>query len=230
LISDKNQLVHSFLTFEIKQDIDINMLNQIIIKEYSKNSFFRDLNKWLGKYNLNESVSYFAARLMYSLNSYAKENHMFSNGNKKTLYRGVKMPYSSILEYEKAKGKIISLTNFISTTQDANLAKLFSGRNKALSLYNLKKKFSVILIIKNYYKNNWISNGITLEKISDYDEKEIIYQPFSFYFVKDVQIDYQNYKADIYLETIGKLEILEEQIQKGKEIKYNQKENIMQIK
>ena len=167
---------------------------------------------------------------MHILNLNANKNGTYYTSNKTEVYKGMKLPYSNLLLYEKAKGKIISLTNFISTTQDANLAKLFSGRNKALSLYNLKKKFSVILIIKNYYKNNWISNGITLEKISDYDEKEIIYQPFSFYFVKDVQIDYQNYKADIYLETIGKLEILEEQIQKGKEIKYNQKENIMQIK
>jgi hypothetical protein len=111
------------------------MLNQIIIKEYSKISFIKDLNKWLGKYNLNESVSYFAARLMYSLNSYAKENHMFSNGNKKTLYRGVKILYSSILEYEKAKGKIILFTNFLSTSEDEKLAVKWSGRPDSNEIY-----------------------------------------------------------------------------------------------
>ena len=57
-----------------------------------------------------------------------------------------------------------------------------------------------------------------------------MYQPFSFYYVRDVQIDQKNYKADIYLETIGKQEILEEKIKLGKEIKYNEKEKIMEVK
>lgn len=61
-------------------------------------------------------------------------------------------------------------------------------------------------------------------------EKEILYLPFSFFFVKDVIIDHKNYKADIYLETIGKKEILEEQIRIGKEIKYNENEKIMEVK
>ena len=41
---------------------------------------------------------------------------------------------------------------------------------------------------------------------------------------------YFNYTADIYLETIGKTEILEEKIKKGKEIEFNKEENIIQIK
>jgi len=40
----------------------------------------------------------------------------------------------------------------------------------------------------------------------------------------------KNYTADIYLETIEKSEILEEQIKKGKEIYYDEKENIIKIK
>ncbi len=43
-------------------------------------------------------------------------------------------------------------------------------------------------------------------------------------------IDLENYTADIYLETIGKKEILEEKIKLGKEIKYNEKEKIIEIK
>ena len=82
----------------------------------------------------------------------------------------------------------------------------------------------------NYFKKNWVPNGVNIQKLSVYDEKEILYQPFSFYYVRDVQIDQNNYKADIYLETIGKEEILEEKIKIGKEIKYNEKENIMQVK
>ena len=36
--------------------------------------------------------------------------------------------------------------------------------------------------------------------------------------------------ADIYLDTIGKTEILEEKIKKGKEIEFNQKLRIMEVK
>ena len=43
-------------------------------------------------------------------------------------------------------------------------------------------------------------------------------------------IDLENYKADIYLETIGKKEILEEKIIFGKEIKYNEQEKILEVK
>ena len=69
-----------------------------------------------------------------------------------------------------------------------------------------------------------------MEDISQYGaEKEIIFLPFSFYYVRDVQIDLNNYKADIYLETIGKKEILEEQIRIGRQINYNNKEKIMEV-
>ena len=76
-----------------------------------------------------------------------------------------------------------------------------------------------------------ISNGINVQEEAVFKkEREILYQPFSFYFVRDVQIDYTNCSADIYLETIGKTEILEEQIKKGLNIEYNPQLNIMQIK
>ena len=39
----------------------------------------------------------------------------------------------------------------------------------------------------------------------------------------------KNYTADIYLETVGKLEILEEKIKYNKDIHYDEKENIIQI-
>lgn len=45
-----------------------------------------------------------------------------------------------------------------------------------------------------------------------------------------MKIDIKKFIADIYFDTIGRTEILEEQIKKGKQIFYNEKENIMQIK
>ena len=131
---------------------------------------------------------------------------------------------------ELNKGKVILLFAFTSTSEKAKVAENFSGRKNTESLYKLKKKFSVILRITNSYKKQWIANGVKIETISNIkSEREILYQPFSFYYVRDVRIDHKNYKADIDLETIGKQEILEEQIKIGKEIKYNEKEKIMQV-
>ena len=183
------------------------------------------------KMNFYTPVAYFTARLMHSLNSYAINNNMYCIKDKKTIYRGIKMPFTCLLQYIRANGKIILLSSFTSTSEDEQVAKNWAGRKDPRKLYENSLKFSVVYYIINRYKNNWIPNGINVQKEAQYKkEKEYLYQPFSFYFVRDVQIDYVNYQADIYLETIGKTEILEEQIKTGKEIEYNQKENIMQIK
>ena len=168
---------------------------------------------------------------MYSLNKFAKKEGTYYDLDEQELHRGMKLLYSSVLPYERVKGKVILLSSFTSTSEKSSIAEKFSGRKNTKSLYKLKKKFSVIVKIKNSYKKQWISNGVKIETISKYkSEKEILYQPFSFYYVRDVNIDHKNYKADIYLETIGKQEILEEQIKIGKEIDYNEKDNIMQVK
>ena len=220
-----------FLTFDLKKDLDT--LDKLIIKEYTKNTFYGDLNKWLmnSKMNYYEPIAYFTARLMYSLNKYANKNDKYLVENKKELHRGVKLSYSDLLPYERAKGKIILLSAFTSTSENEALAKRWAGRQDTISLYKANLKFSVVFIIKNINKSKWISNGIDVQKESAYTiEKEILYQPFSFYYVRDVQIDIKNYMADIYLDTVGKIEILEEKIKVGKEIEYNKKEGIMQIK
>ena len=226
-----NQVIEGFLKFDIIEDL--KSLDKKIIKEYTKETIYSDLNKWLNNSNFKsfEEVGYFTARLMYSLNNYAKERGTFYSSNETEVRRGVKWLYSTLLQYERAKGKVILLSAFTSTSEIPAVAEKFSNRKNVQALYKKHKKFSVIFIIKNYSKKEWISNGVKIQELSEFViEKEVLYQPFSFYFVRDVEIDLKNYKADIYLETIGKKEILEEQIQKGKRILYNEKEKIMQAK
>ena len=134
------------------------------------------------------------------------------------------------MPYVRAKGKVILFSAFTSTSDNDKVAKNWAGRDTAKNLYKNSLKFSVVFTIKNCWKEKWISNGIDIQNISQYHkEKEILYQPFSFYFVRDVRIDIENYIADIDLETIGKEEILEEKIKLGKEIKYNEKERKIEI-
>ena len=230
LIRDKNKVVSGFLTFDLNKDAEV--LNKLIIREYTNNSFYGDLNKWLmnSKFNSYDTIAYFTARLMYSLNSYGETNKMYFNESKNVL-RGIKVPYSSLLPYERAIGKVILLSSFTSTSQSEKAARNFSGRKRAGDQYKNNLLFSVIYIIKNCYEKDWVSNGINIMQESHYKkEQEILYQPFSFYFVKDVKINKENYTADIYLETIGKTEILEEELKAGKIIEYNPNKKIMQVK
>ena len=224
-------LLGGFMTFEIKTDLE--KLNKLIIKEYTKETFYGDLNRWLmnSKMNSYDTIAYFTSRLMYSLNVYGEQNKMYYNKDKTILRRGIKIPYSCLLPYVRAVGKVILLSSFTSTSELELTAKNFSGRNNSKNQYMTSKIFSVIYIITNNCHNNWVPSGINVQEESNYKkEKEILFQPFSFYYVKNVIIDTKNYTADIYLETVGKTEILEEKIKGGKKIIYNKNANIMEVK
>ena len=228
-LKDKDKLADSLASFDINNNIDLLELDKLIIKEYSKNTFYKDLNNWLlnSQKEFYEPVAYFTARLMYSLNSFAKNEKEFFKDNK-ILYRGVKMPYSSLLPYEKAKGGIIVLSSFTSTSKNLSIATKFSARKDSLELYKTNLLFSVIYYITNIWNENWIPNGINIQNESVFkNEKEVLYQPFTFYHVKDVVINLDIFTADIHLETIGKTCILEEEIKKGKILIYNETQNII---
>ena len=225
---DCSKVLEGFLTFDLKNDLEL--LDKLIIKEYTKiNSFSDDLNKWLTDENFNsfEVVAYFTARLMYSLNSYAKRESKYIIEDKLVIFHVMSLPYSDILPYERVKGKIIVLPYFIDSFLDEHTGE---SKYKSKPFFKITPKFSVTFTIKNYFSKNWISNGIDIKNISKYKyENEILYQPYSFFYVRQVVIDLKNYLADIYLDTIGKKEILEEKIKLGKEIKYNEKERIMEV-
>ena len=231
LSGNQNKIIEGFSKFELKNDSQNS--DELIIKEYLNSSFSEYLNECLMNIDqeLDESVAYFTSRLIFSLNSYAYKNNMFYIEDKKKIYSGIKLPYSKILSYEKVKDEIITFPHFISTTEDEFLAKNWARRGDSIELYNETLHFSVIFIITNIYNNNWISNAINIQNLSDYKgDKEILFLPFSFFRVKEVNVDINNYTADIHLETVGKNEILETQIKKGKQIQYNSELNVMKTK
>ena len=213
---NKDELINSFSIFGKDK--------KLIIKEYTKNTFYKDLNRWLMNPNENyyDTIAYFISILMFSLNSFAKEKKMFCNEDKKILYKGFNLEYSSLLQYEKAKGEIILFPIFISTIEDKKRIKGFFSLNNS--------KFRTIMNITNNHKRNWISNVINIKSASLYKEREFVFLPFSFFYLKDIRINIEEFTAEIDLETIGKTEILEYKFQNGNEIEYNQNENIIQIK
>ena len=174
------------------------------------------------------TTAYFASRLIYCLNQYGKKDKKYFNENT-TVYRGTTLPYISLLPYMRAENKIILFSSFTSTSIDINQCYKFAKRGSFKSK-NTNNNFSVVFYIENRHKTGIYSNGIDIEALSNYEEKEILYQAFSFYYVKNVKINLKERLADIYLMTIGKDCILEEEIKKGKNIEYNEKEKIMKIK
>ena len=181
--------------------------------------------------NFELPVAYFTARLMYSLNKYGEDEDKYCNQNNKIIYRGTKMPYSTLLSYERAKGKIILFSSFTSTSESQKFAEKWAGRRDSKEMYEVNRIYSVVYYITNKLENKYVSNGILIKDISYFKyEEEVLFQPFSFYLVSKVEINDKNYTADIYLKTIGKTEILEKKIKLGEEIEYNPDLKIMQIK
>ena len=86
---NKEEIINSFKTFDL--DKDLKVLNNLLIKEYTKNTLYGDLNNWLKSLQTDvyEKISYYTARLMYSLNSYGFEQKKFFKKNL-YLYRGEK--------------------------------------------------------------------------------------------------------------------------------------------
>ena len=241
---EKDRVIRGFTYFNLNkknnndnkmENFDLESMDQILINQYTKDTFYKDLNKWLmnsnsSNINYYETIAYFTSRLMYSLNSYALKNDKFFTKDGETLYRGVKLPYSNLLPYERAKGKIIVLTAFTSTSELKEKAIYFSGRKNPGNLYKRKLLFSTIFYIKNSWKKNLVSNCINIQEIAlCKSEKEILFQPFTFYRVEDVIINHELYTADIYLEAIAKTKILEGEIKKGNNIIYDEKENLIDI-
>ena len=117
---------------------------------------------------------------MYSLNSYAFHENCFCIENNKKLYCDQKRTYTNLKSYEKAKGKIIVLPTFLSSTEFKILGERYSGRKDSKLLYKIKNLFSTVFILENHYQANLIPNGIHIQNLSNYNEKEILVQPFSF--------------------------------------------------
>ena len=226
---DKNKIEESFKTFDL--DKDLETLDKMLINEYTKNTLYGDLNNWLRslKTDVYEKVSYYTARLMYSLNNYGFEKKKFFKENI-TLYRGAKTKYTNLLPFERAIGKIIIISNFNSTSKSKLLAQNWSGRENSRNIFLYNHKFSVIYSISNKVVNESIPWGINIEKISAFSkEEEILFQPFAFYLVKNVKFDYEEFSVDIELELLMKKEILEYQIKKGKHVNYDKIQNLIYI-
>ena len=219
--NNKNSSSEEFRTPDLHKDIKI-LLD--MHDGYNKWVSYSTIDLYNYQYNYQ---CYLFGRIIYTLHCLSNKNKICLNKDNIDLFRRRKLSFTELLNYERVKGRIIMEPNFIVAFDDKN--KYIKERILERNYSFLKPYFSVLFIIKNNYKKNCISNIIEFKYKDEYYKTYFIF-PFSFFYVKDVKIDLKNYIADIYLETIEKSAILEEQIKKGKEIYYDEKENIIKIK
>ena len=229
LKKSKEVLKRSFKKFDDNEEFE---KMKLIIKEYTKDDFFGDMNKWLlsldRKYYV--TIAYFTARLSYCLNQYGKVSEKYFIKNNEIIFRGAQFPLLSILPYKRAEHKVIVFSSFTSTSIEKAVCDYYSKRG-TYTPTGERKTFSVFFYITNILEKNWISSGVDVHDLSKYEkEKEVLFQAFSFFYVEKVDINLKAKTADIYLKTIGKKCILEEEIRKGKNIEYNQNKKMIEIK
>ena len=179
-----------------------------------------------------EKTSYFLSGIMYSLDLFGDQQK--NKTSKKKIYRGMRLNIINLLPYKNNVGKIIVFPSFTSTSMNLEVCKDFSGRkddsDESVEDRKSKKIFSVIFYISFDLKSNWFPNGIDVHGISGYGyEEEILFQPFTFFKITKVDINFDKNIADIDLEVIGRKEILENKIKNNKMIIYNMNEGIMEI-
>jgi len=209
---NKNKNEKEFI-FKYLKDENLSILfNQLLIKK-EKIDF--------------DYIGYFAGNLMHRIVLYGKQAKKgVTQGN--LLYKGIKLDFINLLEFIKNEKLLISFAHFLMITPRKELALLKSERNQALADRKNQNLFSVILNIEYYYDNNFEPSIFDINELMPYpDEEEFIVLPFTFFELKNIEYNTKNMEADIYLNVIGKSEILENKVKFGKKLNYDKDGKIM---
>ena len=219
-LNNENQTKIESLLETLQKFNGINDNEENIIELYTKecNSFYQDFNIWLNTLDplAIQKTSWFIARVIYRLNEYSEKE---GKGVKKdiTLYRGIKMNLIDLLYYEREKDKLICYPSFTSTTPLLQTAIGFSNNNKT------QYQYATIVTINYKYNKDFIPTAVDVSEISAFlDEKECIFLPYSFFKIKNVEIDHINKKGSIELDSIGRKEIFEKKLRDGYKLNYNE--------
>jgi len=218
-----NQKETMIKTLELYKDIE-NNYTKIIHNYTSENcSVYKDFNYLLLRMNERgiEAFGYFMAGLMYSLNKYGKESGKGERTNRK-LYRGMRLDISELLNYERYEGSILCFPSFTSTSTSIKAASnpdRFGGREVEIPTRKQQGLFSVVLMIDHKFGSGAVPNGVNIESISAFkSESECLFLPFSFFKVRKVSINLNNFECDIEVENYSRKFIFEEKMKNGYQI------------
>ena len=132
-----------------------------------------------------------------------------NNNNKiKKLYRGLnKFKKADIFLYKACEGDIFFYPAFTSTSTNKNISLEFTKYNYTMTLKDLSEECKCILEIDYNIRNSEVFQEGNIDEKSNYDEKERLFPPFSFFKIKKVYFGTEEKKIE---EKNGKFKIKEE--------------------
>ena len=220
--SNKNNELDLMLnSLKSVSNIPLELLSKYYTRIYTgdNSQFYNDLNKDLRENKINNYLSYI--KVLYE----GVKLKSLPLSNDKILYRGsilLNKEIEKIKNYLKNKIKdlpssIIFSKSFLSFSKDRNIAKYFLNMNK-----NNNKEFSKVLFIleKDDYMDYSLSTHVDIEDLSFFQEKEVLFFPFSSFEIKDINQIYDNNEViyEIKLLYLGKYI---KELKKDKNIKKN---------
>ena len=188
--------------------------NELLCKYYTRlytleTPLYKEMNKNLRKGNVEEYKNFI--KVMYEG---LKLNCLSSSFNE-TLYRGTSIKKSEIeiikkylnKKIEDLPGAIVYSKTFLSFSKSTDVAKSFLGHtsNNEISpvLYILEKDNNI---------DESLLTNVDCEKISPFQEKEILFLPFSCFEIKDIRENLRGYEINLlylgkYEKKLGKIKM-----------------------
>ena len=215
---DKSKIESLLETLQNFEKIEGNEKKIIKLYTLEYGSFYQDFNYWLN--NLDplaiQKTSWFIAAVIYCLNVYSKTKNKGITEDGLKLYRGIKLNFSDLLSYKRLKGEFICYSSFTSSSK-----LLEKAQNFAKTDIN-SEKYGTVITINYIHKEGFIPSAVDISQISKYpEEKECLFFPYSFFKVKNIEINLNEKTAKIELDSIGKREILETKLREGFKLNYN---------
>ena len=175
--------------------------NYNVLIEYTTDNICYNINEWMN--NLNylafDKLGYIFGHLTYKLYEYGKKNKKFFY-DKHLLFRGMKINYLDALSYKLQLNNIICFQSFYSTSIEKYVAEGFASRQ-----YNERHKFEVLIEIDFNISNNSFPLSVDIKDISNSPhEKEVLFFPFSFFKLTNLEINVNDRKLKLYLSPIEK--------------------------
>ena len=109
---------------------------------------------------------------------------------------GTNLKLSELLQYDRKKGKKITFSNFTIFHQEKELAEKLAKRDNSKENYKDNLMFSVIFILKKGVNKD----GINIEDFCK--EKSILFLPFTVFRLMNIDLNYDNFTADIDINLI----------------------------
>ena len=227
----KEQILPCFQTFS---EIFKKNYEEIIVCYLKDNYYSEFLNKILKTKDFEkyQRISYFVGNLMHSLVQYGEKTKKCVD-YAMSFYKGMQLNIVDLMEFLKNRQNIITLEYFLPVSSKIELAEITSKRKVDAKQRKEKQFYSVILKFDYLYDEGYKSSIIDLRDIQPYpNDENYIILPFTFFNLKKLEIDSNQYFANLELEIIGKTEFLESQLKNNdkKILEYDKKNFIMVLK